>query len=82
MDPQATWDQLLSALADGDWDRAHELVSALADWLARDGFPPTVLGIAALGPEFDRALAQAACDFIHSAIADRSSAVPSKGAKS
>ena len=63
MDPQAAWDQLLAAYAEGDWDRIEELALALKEWLRKGGFPPTVIGDPAIGEEFERALAQAGCDF-------------------
>ncbi|MFO0966119.1 MAG: hypothetical protein U0793_11125 [Gemmataceae bacterium] len=63
MDPQETWDQLLTAYAEGDWDRIEELATALSEWLRKGGFPPTVLGQPGLGAEFEQALAQAGCDF-------------------
>ena len=40
MDPQANWDQLLEAYAEGDWKRVEELAEALLNWLDRNGFPP------------------------------------------
>jgi len=68
MDPQAAWDQLLSAYADGDWDRIHELAHELLHWLSRDGFPPKVLPRSDLGPDLNRALAHAGCIFALEAI--------------
>ncbi len=61
MDPQATWDQLLCAYAEGDWDIIEERATDLIEWLDRGGFPPTVLGNPGLGPEWERALARAGC---------------------
>src|SRR3989442_1598497 len=43
MDPQATWDQLLCAYAEGDWDAIEERATELLEWLDRGGFPPKVL---------------------------------------
>ena len=63
MDPQTTWEELLSAYAEGDYDRIEELALALSDWLKKGGFPPTVLGHPSLGQDFERALAQAGHDF-------------------
>ena len=80
MDPQASWDQLLSAYAEGNWDRTEELALALSDWLNKGGFPPTVLGQDALGPEFDRALARAGCDFILDVLSARWTTPEAKGA--
>ena len=79
MDPQATWDQLLSAYAEGDYDRSEELALALSEWLRKGGFPPTVLGHAELGPDFDRALAQAGSDFILEVLRTRWTASDAKG---
>lgn len=61
MDPQATWDQLLCAYAEGDWDAIEECATDLLAWLDRGGFPPRVLSNQKLGPEWDRALARAGC---------------------
>ena len=71
MDPQATWDQLLSALAEGDWDQIEELANALLDWLSRDGFPPIAIGTPNLGPEFERAICRAGCEFALDVISRR-----------
>lgn len=40
MDPNATWENLLEALTEGDWHEAFESAEALLDWLDRGGFPP------------------------------------------
>ena len=40
MDPQATWEDLLAAYAESDWERVEELAEVLLQWLARGGFPP------------------------------------------
>jgi hypothetical protein len=61
MDPQAAWDQLLAAYAEGDWDTIEERATDLIAWLDRGGFSPTVLGNPDLGPEWERALARAGC---------------------
>jgi len=60
MDPQAAWDRLLCAYADGDWDEIEQLATDLLAWLDRDGFPPLVLP-QNLGPHWNRALARAGC---------------------
>lgn len=64
MDPQATWDDLLSALGQHDWVQAHDAANALREWIQRGGFPPTVLGHPGLETDFERALAIAACDYV------------------
>jgi len=61
MDPQATWDALLDALAAAEWDRTDELARALLAWLDCGGFPPKTLGRDDLGRDFDRDLAVHAC---------------------
>lgn len=63
MDPQATWDQLLAAFVDGDWDQIDELATALIEWLDRGGFPPKVLEKSELGEVGNRVLARAGCLF-------------------
>jgi hypothetical protein len=63
MDPQASWEQLLEAYADGDWDRVEDLAEALLTWLERDGFPPRATTGSDLGQDWDRAVALAACRF-------------------
>ena len=63
MDPQATWEQLLRAYAAGDWDAIEERATELIEWLDRGGFPPRVLSNQKLGPDWDRALARAGCQF-------------------
>lgn len=62
MDPQATWEQLLCAYAQGDWDMIEERATELIDWLDRGGFPPKVLN-RDLGADWDRSLARAGCLF-------------------
>ena len=57
MDPQATLEQLLDAVADRDWDRVDELSDALLGWLKRGGFPPRTLGLESLGPDWHREIA-------------------------
>ena len=61
MDPQFTWEQLLSAYAKGDWDRIQEHAEALLDWLDRGQCPPKILNVDGLGPDWDRALMRAGC---------------------
>jgi hypothetical protein len=61
MDPQAAWDELLCAYAEGDFDRIEELAAALSEWLRKGGFPPTVLGHPDVGEDFERAFALAGC---------------------
>lgn len=62
MNPQATWEQLLSAYAAGDWDVIEERATELIEWLDRGGFPPKVLNRDGLG-DWDRAMVRAGCLF-------------------
>jgi hypothetical protein len=63
MDPQATWDQLLRAYAQGDYDAIEERATELIAWFDRGGSPPKVLNRQGLGPDWDEALARAGCLF-------------------
>ncbi len=63
MNPQTTWDQLLSAYAEGDWDAIEERATELIEWLDRGGAPPKVVNRPGLGPEWNEALARAGCLF-------------------
>jgi len=63
MDPQVTWDDLLSAYADGDWNHVEELAEALLDWLQRGGFPPRAVTGSHMGQDWDRVIALAGCRF-------------------
>jgi hypothetical protein len=67
MDPQATWDQLLTALAEGDWDVIEKRATDLIEWLDRGGFPPKVCD-ADPGPDFHRVLARSGCLFALEAV--------------
>jgi hypothetical protein len=40
MDPNATYDEMIAAAKDGDWDAAAEHAENLSTWLARGGFEP------------------------------------------
>jgi hypothetical protein len=66
MDPQPTWDDLLAAYADGDWEGVDELAEALSNWLDRGGFPPRATTGSDLGQDWDVAIARAACQFARS----------------
>ena len=57
MDPQATWDELLEARLERDWDRAEELANALLDWMQRSGFPLDTVGDRRLGTRWHHAVA-------------------------
>jgi hypothetical protein len=40
MDPTVTYDEMIAAAKDGDWDAVAEHVENLSTWLARGGFEP------------------------------------------
>lgn len=44
MDPQAAWDEILTAIVQRDWDRAFETSEALLSWMKNGGFPPQTSG--------------------------------------
>ena len=68
MDPQATWEQLLTSYTAGDWDLIEERATDLLAWLDRGGFPPTVLPRGELGEDGNRVLARAGCLFALDAV--------------
>ena len=71
MDPQAAWEQLLAAYAEGDWDTVEQRATDLITWLDRDGFPPKILNKADLDPDWNRALARAGCAHALSMLHDQ-----------
>lgn len=62
MDPQTTWNGLLVAVEEQDWETVRELASALRNWLDRDGFPPVTIGTESLGREWHTAIALLTCE--------------------
>jgi len=44
MDPNVTWREALTAIAEDRFDEASELLENLQAWLERGGFFPTVSG--------------------------------------
>ena len=75
MDPQVAWKELMEAFHRLDWDRVRDLAEGLLQWMNRSGFPPeTSAGVfvsadvtieppQSLGPDWNRAVAQAACRY-------------------
>lgn len=61
MDPQQTWNDLLVALKQKQWETAKELADALHDWICERGFPPTTVGDKSLGPEWHRTIVAFVC---------------------
>lgn len=70
MDPQVTWEQLLAAYAEGDWDAVEQRANDLIAWLDRDGFPPSIIKQPGLDPDWNRALARAGCAHALSVLHD------------
>lgn len=64
MDPQATWNDLLAALAAQDLSAAQESAEYLAEWLRRGGFPPLTLTAVPRGDALHRLIALAVCDHV------------------
>ncbi len=44
MDPDTTWELMLTAYGESNWCRAAEHAEAILAWLRNDGFAPTVVG--------------------------------------
>lgn len=61
MDPQATWQELLKARLERDWDHAEELAESLLEWMKNKGFPPTTVGESSIGKSWHHAVAQFVC---------------------
>jgi hypothetical protein len=59
MDPQATWEEMLRALAGGDWDDLETHARSLQDWIVKGGFPPAITG-----PHDVWLICQMALDFV------------------
>lgn len=70
MDPDAALAELLTAVADRDWDRIDELADGLLQWLQRRGFPPLTVGPKSLGKEWHRAVATFVCHVAKSKVRD------------
>jgi hypothetical protein len=64
MDPQATWNELLEARLNRDWNRAEELADALLVWLQRRGFPPHTVGDPKLGTRWHHAVTYFVCHLV------------------
>jgi hypothetical protein len=76
MDPQAAWDQLLAAYAEGDWDTIEECATDLLAWLDRGGFPPKVVNRPDLSAEWHEAMARAGCSVALDALHSRWNPIP------
>ncbi len=63
MDPQAAWDEMLSAYRDRDPERVQPHADALNEWLQKGGFPPNTGAGPAMGMDWHRRLTQAGVAF-------------------
>jgi hypothetical protein len=61
MDPQATWELLLDAYSDHDWDNVDGHAVELLHHLENGGFPPQTVRHRPLGPPANRLIALATC---------------------
>ena len=57
MDPIATWAALLRSFRCDDEAACQQCCRDLLDWLAKDGFPPPIVGI----PGLDHVMVHAVC---------------------
>ena len=58
MDPQATWDRLLDAVSERNWERAEKLAKSLLHWLGRRRDPPQTMDHKGLPRGWHAAIAQ------------------------
>jgi hypothetical protein len=65
MDPQAVWDQMLTARDEKDWDTAETLAEALFEWLDKGGFPPRARHDVPVTDARNRRRVQAMCELIY-----------------
>jgi len=63
MDPQATWQLLLDAWSQGEWEDVIESASNLLDWLDKDGVAPETLISRPMGQDWNAVVVRAACTF-------------------
>jgi hypothetical protein len=63
MDPQATWNALLDAWTQRDWQEVVDLAEALLEWIRKGGFPPKTTPGRQMGADWNHVLSVAACKF-------------------
>lgn len=76
MDPQAAWDQLLAAYAEGDWEAIEERATDLLAWLDRGGFPPKIVSRPELSADWHEAMARAGCSVALDTVRSRWTPIP------
>ena len=72
MDPEVAWEQMFTAIRQGDFQTAADIAGDLTDWIERGGFAPCVLPelrdateeARPVANEIQRHLAQEDCSFV------------------
>lgn len=64
MDPQAIWQTLVTAYAQGEYAEAREAAAILAHWLRRGGFPPQTVPDVELDDRWNSTVARTICDML------------------
>jgi hypothetical protein len=60
MDPQAAWNEMLTAILQKDWEQVSEFAEALLSWMKRGGFPPQTTAVT-MPARWNRAQAEFGC---------------------
>ena len=60
MDPQATWNEMLEAILQRNWELARERSEALLEWIGKGGFPPQMTGVP-MRSQWNQAMAKFGC---------------------
>ena len=60
MDPQAAWNEMLTAILQKDWEQVSEFAEALLSWMKRGGFPPQATAVT-MPARWNRAQAEFGC---------------------
>jgi len=64
MDVQQTWEDLLTAWAEHDWQNVQQISQDILEWLERNGFAPEIVSVQRMGNDVNRVLATAACQYM------------------
>ena len=60
MDPQAAWNEMLTAILQKDWEQVSEFAEGLLSWMKRGGFPPQTTAVT-MPARWNRAQAEFGC---------------------
>jgi hypothetical protein len=60
MDPQAAWNELLTAILQKNWEQVSEFSEALLSWMKHGGFPPQTTAVT-MPAKWNRAHAEFSC---------------------